>query len=81
MAWGALMCLAVHRQPQLKCLLQWLKASGTPLCAKTPLEYPAFVPSHGGPVAVIPQDQSLHTLQQVRDGVDVRMSQPKAQDV
>ena len=27
---------------------------------------------------IVPQDQSLHKLQQVLDGVDVRVGQPKA---
>lgn len=84
-AWGALVCLVVHplvlSAPPANVHCNEFKASGTPLCAKTPLGYPAVIPSHGGPVAIIPQDQSLHTFQQVRDGVDVRMSQPKAQDV
>ena len=31
-------------------------------------------------MAVVPQDQSLHALQQVTDGENIRVDQPKAQD-
>lgn len=37
--------------------------------------------SRGDPTVTVPQDQFLHELQQDRDGVDVRMGRPKAQDV
>lgn len=36
-----------------------------------PVGYPDAAPSHRGPVAVVHQDQSLHMLQQVIDGIDV----------
>lgn len=32
-------------------------------------------------VAIVPQDHSLHALQQVTDGTDVRVGQLKVQDV
>lgn len=35
-------------------------------------------PSHRDPVGTVPQDQSLHKLQQVLDGADVKVGQPKA---
>lgn len=34
--------------------------------------------SHGDPVGIVPQALSLHELQQLLDGVDVRVGQPKA---
>lgn len=37
--------------------------------------------SHGGPVVIAPQDQYLHELQQVIDGVGISVGQPKAQDL
>lgn len=39
---------------------------------KTPLGYPAVPPSRGDPMAIIKQDQSLHTLQKGKDWVDVK---------
>ena len=44
---------------------------------ETPLGYPAVALSHVDPVAIIPQDKSLHTLQQVINGVDVGWVNPK----
>lgn len=43
---------------------------------ETPARYPAGTPSHVDPVAIIPQDGSLHMFQQVLDGVDVMVGQP-----
>lgn len=48
---------------------------------QTSVRYPAGAPSHEDPVANIPQDQSLHMFQQVLDGVDVIVGQPKVKDV
>lgn len=48
---------------------------------KTFLVHLAVVLSHENPVAIVLQDQSLHILQQVLDGVDVKVGQPKAQVV
>ena len=45
----------------------------------TPLGYPS--PSHGDSPIIVLQDQSLNALQQITDGVDVGVGQPKAQDV
>lgn len=58
----------------------WFKASGT-ASLLDPLRYTAFVPSHGDHAITIPQDQSLHALQQVRDQIDIKVSHTKAQDV
>ena len=35
----------------------------------------------GYPAVITPHEQSLHTLQQVTDGVDVRVGQPKTSEV
>lgn len=48
---------------------------------ETPLKHPAVTRNHGDPVVIIPQDQHQPPLQQVIDGVGVRVSQPKTQDV
>lgn len=48
---------------------------------KTCLGYPAATPSHGDPVGILPQDPLLHVLQQVIDGVAVRVRQPKVLEV
>lgn len=45
---------------------------------KIPLCYPSVSPSHGDPVGITPQDQSLHILQPVLGGLDARVSQHKA---
>lgn len=45
---------------------------------ETLLRYSSVAPSHGDPVTIVPQDLSLHTLQQVMDGVDVGMCLLKA---
>lgn len=37
-----------------------------------------IIKCHGDPVGIVPQALSLHQLQQVLDGVDVRVGQPKA---
>lgn len=56
--------------------LVWFKAF-----TDTLLEYTAVDLSHGDPVVISRQVQSLYTLQQVMDGVDVRVGQPKVHDV
>lgn len=48
---------------------------------ETPLRYPALAPSQENPADVIPQDLSLHAVQQVMNGVDGRVIQPRVQDV
>ena len=47
---------------------------------ETSFGYPAVVPSHGDHATMVPQDQSLHILQQVIDGVDVGICQLKVLD-
>ena len=44
-------------------------------------ETPVVAMSHGDSAVVIPQDQFFHTFQQVMDGIDVRVGQPKTQGV
>ena len=48
---------------------------------ETPLTYLTLVPSHEDAVAIVPQDKSLHALQQVTDGEDIWVDKPKAQEV
>ena len=48
---------------------------------KVPLRYPAVASSHGDPAAIVPQNQFLHTLPQVIDGIDIRVVQLKTLDV
>lgn len=43
------------------------------------LEHPVVTLSHGGLAGIVPQGQSLRELQQVLDGVGVKVDQPKAQ--
>lgn len=54
---------------------------GSMRLACAPLGYFTVAPSHGAPVAIVLQDQTLHTLQRVIDEADGRVSQLKAQDV
>ena len=42
------------------------------------LAYPVAALSHRDSAGIFPRDQSLHDLQQVLDGVNVRVGQPKA---
>ena len=46
---------------------------------KATLGYPVTGPCLGDLAGIFPEDQPLHELQQVPDGVDARVSQPKAQ--
>lgn len=59
----------------------WFKASGTLpswTLPEIPVIQPAVAPSHGDPVAVIPQDQSLlHALQQVIEGQILGWANPR----
>ena len=61
-------------------LLVWFRASGFWYTINTgpSLKLLLVALSHGDPVTVVPQDQSLHVLQQITDGVDVGVSQVKA---
>lgn len=67
--------------PRVKCSLQWVIGLIHHHWAliKTPLGY--HFPSHGDAPVIVLQDQSLNVLQQITDGVDVGVGQPKAQDV
>ena len=56
----------------------WFKASGTPSILDP---HQNSSQSHGDLMVLFPQDQSLHTLQQVIDGLDIRLGHPKAQDM
>lgn len=47
------------------------------ILTETPLGYPTTFPSHGDPMCIIPQDPSLHELQQVLYGLEVSVGQPK----
>lgn len=47
------------------------------MLTETPLRYPTAL-SHGDPVAMISQDQSLKKHQQVIDGIDIEAGQLKA---
>ena len=42
------------------------------------MEYPAVALSHGDPMAMVPLDQWLHVLQQIKDSVDVEEIQHSA---
>ncbi|KAL6087976.1 hypothetical protein STEG23_022836, partial [Scotinomys teguina] len=42
---------------------------------------PAVVINHGDPVVIVPQEPFLHATQKVIDGADVKLGQPRAQDV
>lgn len=48
---------------------------------ETPLRYPALALNQENPADVIPQDLSLHAVQQVMNGVDGRVVQSRVQDV
>ena len=48
---------------------------------ETSLGSPAVAPIYGGPVAVVPQGQFLHFLQQITDTVNVGLGQLRALDV
>lgn len=48
---------------------------------ETLLEYLAVALSHGHSASILPEDQSLHALHQITDGVDAGLSQPKSQDM
>lgn len=66
-------------------MLFWFKVSSFWYTAiltltRTPLEYPAVALSHENLVDIL-QVQSLNTLCQIMDGVDVVMGQLKAMDV
>lgn len=47
----------------------------------TPLGYSAVVPSHGDPVAMVPQDWPLYVLQHLIDGADVWVGGVKSLDL
>lgn len=47
----------------------------------TPSGYSAVSPSYVDPAVIVLLDQSLHTLQQITDGEDVRVGQAKVQNM
>lgn len=62
----------------------WFKASHTPSSVdihQNSCHISHCFLSHRGSMVIVPQDQSLHKFQQVIDGVDVRVGQPKFQDM
>lgn len=75
------MFIEMSRWPDLRPLVSAIpKIVGWALI-KAPLGYSVAALGHGDSSVIVPQDSSLHGLQHVKDGVAVRMGQPKAQDV
>lgn len=48
---------------------------------RTPLRYPIVAPCHGYPAALDLQARPFHMLQQIIDGVDAGVGEPKALDL
>ena len=48
------------------------------ILTRSPLRYLVAATSFGDLVVIVPQDQSLHQLQEFLDRVDARVGQPKA---
>lgn len=65
-------CSVLHFSPiSLTKSLIWFKASSFWYPVITG-PHPSATPSHRDPACIVPQDRSLHKLQQVLDGVDVK---------
>lgn len=78
----------VQSAPPIKCSLQLVTGLGQGLwhlIITGPHQNSSHIscccPSHGDLVALILQDQFLHTLQQVTDVIDVRVGQSEGQNV